>query len=93
MGWLEVWNTENFRVMIYINSKFAALQDVCMSIIIGETCVSMSWDGICYDILLAKDFYLTIAHELFTVEDVSDLWPTVKNSFEEQLPLKRALLK
>ncbi|XWS27962.1 hypothetical protein CRYUN_Cryun25bG0025300 [Craigia yunnanensis] len=27
-----------------------------------------------------------------TVEDVSDLWPTVKNSFEERLPFKRASL-
>ncbi|XVF18963.1 hypothetical protein REPUB_Repub11eG0069400 [Reevesia pubescens] len=36
----------------------------------------MSRHGISYDILLGKDFYLTIAGELFTVEDVSDLWPT-----------------
>lgn len=28
----------------------------------------------------------------FSVEDVSDLWPTVKNGFEEHLPFKRACL-
>ena len=27
-----------------------------------------------------------------SVEDVSDLWPTVKSGFEEQLPFKRASL-
>ncbi|KAI4333711.1 hypothetical protein L6164_018484 [Bauhinia variegata] len=29
---------------------------------------------------------------VIAVEDVSDLWPTVKNSFEERLPFKRAIL-
>lgn len=28
----------------------------------------------------------------FTVEDVSDLWNSVKNGFEERLPFKRACL-
>lgn len=28
----------------------------------------------------------------FSVEDVSDLWPTVKKGFEEHLPFKRACL-
>lgn len=28
----------------------------------------------------------------FSVEDVSDLWPTIKNGFEERFPLKRAYL-
>ncbi|XWS09944.1 hypothetical protein CRYUN_Cryun39dG0033300 [Craigia yunnanensis] len=31
-------------------------------------------------------------HLVIAVEDVSDLWPTVKNSFEERLPFKRACL-
>ncbi|XVF70367.1 hypothetical protein PTKIN_Ptkin11bG0156300 [Pterospermum kingtungense] len=31
-------------------------------------------------------------HLVIAVEDVSDLWPTVKNSFEERLPFKRASL-
>ncbi|XVE80201.1 hypothetical protein DITRI_Ditri14bG0120700 [Diplodiscus trichospermus] len=31
-------------------------------------------------------------HLVISVEDVSDLWPTVKSSFEERLPFKRASL-
>ncbi|GAV91304.1 Foie-gras_1 domain-containing protein [Cephalotus follicularis] len=31
-------------------------------------------------------------HLVIAVEDVSDLWPTVKNGFEEHLPFKRACL-
>ncbi|KAK9269657.1 hypothetical protein L1049_001435 [Liquidambar formosana] len=31
-------------------------------------------------------------HLVIAVEDVSDLWPTVKNGFEERLPFKRACL-
>ncbi|KNA16796.1 hypothetical protein SOVF_085990 [Spinacia oleracea] len=31
-------------------------------------------------------------HLVIAVEDVSDLWPTVKNLFEERLPFKRACL-
>ncbi|XP_021287995.1 trafficking protein particle complex II-specific subunit 130 homolog [Herrania umbratica] len=31
-------------------------------------------------------------HLVIAVEDVSDLWPTIKNNFEEQLPFKRACL-
>ncbi|GMP55049.1 hypothetical protein CsSME_00025304 [Camellia sinensis var. sinensis] len=31
-------------------------------------------------------------HLVIAVEDVSDLWPIVKNGFEERLPFKRACL-
>ncbi|PON70583.1 TRAPP II complex, TRAPPC [Parasponia andersonii] len=31
-------------------------------------------------------------HLVIAVEDVSDLWPTIKNGFEERFPLKRACL-
>lgn len=31
-------------------------------------------------------------HIVIAVEDVSDLWPTIKNGFEERLPIKRACL-
>ncbi|KAK1583173.1 hypothetical protein Q3G72_021549 [Acer saccharum] len=31
-------------------------------------------------------------HIVISVEDVSDLWPTVKNAFAERLPFKRAIL-
>ncbi|CAA0840338.1 Trafficking protein particle complex II-specific subunit 130 homolog [Striga hermonthica] len=34
----------------------------------------------------------TFDHVVLAVEDVSDLWPTVKNDFEERLPFKRAFL-
>ncbi|KAG4161431.1 hypothetical protein ERO13_D01G054200v2 [Gossypium hirsutum] len=34
----------------------------------------------------------TCNHLIIAVEDVSDLWPTVKNSFEERLPFKRSCL-
>ncbi|GMJ05212.1 CLUB [Hibiscus trionum] len=34
----------------------------------------------------------TCGHLVIAVEDVSDLWPTVKNSFEARLPFKRASL-
>ncbi|KAK8527375.1 hypothetical protein V6N12_054589 [Hibiscus sabdariffa] len=34
----------------------------------------------------------TCGHLVIAVEDVSDLWPTVKNSFEGRLPFKRASL-
>ncbi|XP_017630599.1 trafficking protein particle complex II-specific subunit 130 homolog [Gossypium arboreum] len=32
------------------------------------------------------------AHLIIAVEDVSDLWPAVRNNFEERLPFKRACL-
>ena len=35
---------------------------------------------------------LTYLFSFFTVEDVSDLWPTVKELFEQHQPLKRAVL-
>ncbi|GFP78584.1 trafficking protein particle complex ii-specific subunit 130 homolog [Phtheirospermum japonicum] len=34
----------------------------------------------------------TFDHVVLAVEDVSDLWPTVKKGFEERLPFKRAFL-
>ncbi|KAM1311019.1 hypothetical protein PS2_007524 [Malus domestica] len=34
----------------------------------------------------------SLDHLVIAVEDVSDLWPTVKNGFEEHLPFKRACL-
>ncbi|KAL3639875.1 hypothetical protein CASFOL_014843 [Castilleja foliolosa] len=34
----------------------------------------------------------TFDHVVLAVEDVSDLWPTVKKGFEERLPLKRVFL-
>ncbi|XP_042064579.1 trafficking protein particle complex II-specific subunit 130 homolog isoform X2 [Salvia splendens] len=34
----------------------------------------------------------SFAHIVLSVEDVSDLWPTIKKGFEERLPFKRASL-
>lgn len=31
-------------------------------------------------------------HVVIAVEDVSNLWPTIKNGFEKRFPLKRACL-
>lgn len=39
---------------------------------------------------LRADVLLSWVHS--SVEDVSDLWPSVKEGFEERLPLKKALL-
>lgn len=69
---------------------FADLQDACMLIINGESCVSMCWLGICSDFLLAIDLYLTSANGLLIFEDVSDLCPTFNNSSELRLPFRIA---
>lgn len=36
--------------------------------------------------------YVDVSTKWFSVEDVSDLWPTVKPAFEARLPFKRATL-
>lgn len=42
----------------------------------------------CFVMFIVDDFTTNWS----TVEDVSDLWPTVKTGFENQLPFKRACL-
>lgn len=61
-------------------------------IIIGKWMLARAGKKICTIFPCYRFLYNYFVMNCFTVEDVSDLWPTVKNSFEERLPFKRACL-